>query len=114
MSQITVEMIKEAGQRLEKEHTARKTLEKQAAFRSKAEQLAFRQVESGYCAPFRSFEEFEEKVASLLKEDLEVVEKAMDLGIGNQLGVGNLATDRGGKTDSEQNLVNFIMTGETS
>jgi hypothetical protein len=78
---ITPEMVKKAGALLKKEHELRLTLEKQAAdhhLEKRAMRVAFREVELGMCEPYRSGDEFMEKVASLMVDDLDVVEKALD------------------------------------
>jgi hypothetical protein len=47
--------------------------------REDATKLAFSLVEKGKIPPFESYETFQEKVASLLDEDLEVLKRAIEL-----------------------------------
>jgi hypothetical protein len=49
--------------------------------RDEAVKLAFQMVERGKVAPFGSYGEFQEKVASLMQKDLRVVEEALDMDV---------------------------------
>lgn len=51
--------------------------------RAHAERLIYKQAEMGYGEIPRSFDDFQTKIASLLKQDLYVLEKAMELAGGN-------------------------------
>jgi cysteinyl-tRNA synthetase len=109
---ISPAQIKLAGEMLKKEHSERLRLEKVAADfekKAKAEKLAFREVELGITEPYKNFDEFQKKVASLLDDDLEVLEKALDRGYGSSRRVGELA-DAGGKVNNP--FEHFVRTGE--
>lgn len=54
-------------------------LEKTAALKERAAKVAFSLVERGSVPTFKNFEDFQEKVASLMEQDLDVVEKALEL-----------------------------------
>jgi len=62
------ELLKQAGDALEMAHK-----------RTEAEKLAFQMVENGKIAPFQKYEEFQEKVASILEKDLAVVKEALEM-----------------------------------
>lgn len=47
--------------------------------RHEAEKLAFAMVERGKISPFKSYEEFQEKVASVMAKDLAVVQEALEM-----------------------------------
>lgn len=64
------DLLKEAADALDK-----------AQRREDATKLAFSMVEKGKIPPFETYEAFQEKVASLLDEDMRVVEKALELNI---------------------------------
>lgn len=51
--------------------------------RAHAIRLIYKQAEMGYGAIPTSYNELEEKIASMLNQDLEVVEKALELSGGN-------------------------------
>ena len=96
MKTVTLEQIKTAGLLLKREHEERLRLEKEAndlKLEKKAMKVAFREVELGITEPFRSLEAFHTKVATLMKEDLDVVEKALDRGYGSANNVGSLVED---------------------
>lgn len=83
LANITPELVKKAGVLLKQEHTRRLELEKQAtadALEKRAQRIAFREVELGITLPFQTFEDFQQKVASLAQENLDVVEKALERG----------------------------------
>jgi hypothetical protein len=110
---ITPEHIKQAGVLLKQEHDERVRLEKVAsAFEKKAqaEKLAFREVELGISEPFKNYEEYQEKVANLLKEDLAVVEKALERGYGSAPRAGELVGETSNKVTNP--FEHFVRTGE--
>lgn len=113
MGTISIELVKKAGELLKQEHETRLRLEKeasQAGLEKRAAKIAFREVELGLCEPFRTHEEFLAKVASLVKEDLDVVEKALQRGYGSSRAYGELDTSsqvRGGNP-----LERWIWNGE--
>jgi hypothetical protein len=95
---VSTEQVKLAGELLKREHELRLGLEKEAAdhkLEKTATKIAFREVELGLAQPFKSHEEFMSKVASLMKEDLAVVEKALERGYGPARKDGELAEENG-------------------
>ena len=97
---LTPEHIKQAGELLKKEHTERLRLEKVAADfekRGRAEKIAFREVEAGVSEPFKNYEEYQQKIATLLNEELDVVEKALDRGYKSGPSQGELVGDSDNK-----------------
>lgn len=64
------ELLKEAAAALETAHR-----------REEAAKLAFAMVEKGKVAPFDTYADFEEKIASLMGKNLEVVREALDLDV---------------------------------
>jgi hypothetical protein len=112
-TKITPETIKLAGELLRREHTERLKLEKEASatvLEKRAQKIAFREIELGLSEPFKSLEEFQEKVASLLSEgDLDVVEKALDRGYVGTRKSGDLV---GSSTKAKNPLDRYILTGE--
>lgn len=90
---ISLEMVKQAGVLLKQEHEHRlrledeiKGLEKTAndlGLEKRAMKLAFREVELGFSDPYLRYEDLMEKVATLMKEDLDVLEKALERGYGS-------------------------------
>jgi len=110
---ITPEMIKAAGEMLRKEHSERLRLEKLAQEtmqEKRAHKVAFREVELGLHEPYKTHEEFVQKVASLMQEDLDVVEKALERGYVGTRKIGELAgsSPANGKNPFER----FVLTGE--
>jgi methylphosphotriester-DNA--protein-cysteine methyltransferase len=98
MKTVSTEQVKLAGELLKREHELRKSLEKEAAdlkLEKRAMKVAFREIELGLAEPFKSHDEFQTKVASLMKEDLEVVEKALERGYGSARRDGELAEETG-------------------
>lgn len=96
--QVSLEQVKLAGTLLKREHEARLTLEKEAQdlrLEKRAMKIAFREIELGLSEPYKSHEEFMNKVASLMKEDLDVVEKALERGYGPARRDGELAEETG-------------------
>lgn len=76
-----------AAQKLLQLHTSNKEHEK----RAHALRLIYKQAEMGYGDIPRSFDELQEKVASLVNQDLKVLEKALELTGGN-IKLGELAS----------------------
>lgn len=60
---------------------------------AQATKLYFKQVEYGMIEPAQTYEEFTQKVASLANQDLEVLEKAIELNQGN-IKIGELDRDQ--------------------
>jgi hypothetical protein len=95
---VSVEQVKLAGALLKREHELRLTLEKEAQdlkLEKRAMKVAFREIELGLSEPYKSHEEFLTKVASLMREDLDVVEKALERGYGPARRDGELADEVG-------------------
>jgi hypothetical protein len=114
---VTPELIKKAGELLKVEHAERLRLEKLAAENDRtklAQKLAYREVELGITEPFKSHDEFQEKVASLLTEDLGVVEKALERGYLGSRNAGELVNDGKPALSKEYDnpLAQWIMHGE--
>lgn len=112
---ISLEMVKQAGVLLKQEHELRKEADAKILahdLEKRATKIAFREVELGYNEPFSSYDELMEKVASLMKEDLDVLEKALERGYGPGGNVkgGELAEDLK-KTASSNPLHNWVMNG---
>jgi len=110
---ITPEHIKQAGELLKQEHAERMRLEKLAAEfekKARAEKLAFREVELGITEPFKNFDDYQKKVASLLNDDLDVLEKALERGYGASRRAGELVEGAGGKVTNP--FEHFVRTGE--
>lgn len=110
---VSLEQVKQAGMLLKREHEERLRLEKVAGdlqLEKRAMQIAFREVELGISEPFRSYEALLEKVATLLKEDLDVVEKALERGYGSAGRIGTLAeeTSKPGRNLLER----WVLEGE--
>lgn len=111
---VTPEIIKQAGELLKREHEERVRLEKQASesvLEKRAQKLAFREIELGISEPFKTHEEFTQKVASLMQENLDIVETALERGYGNSRRTGELSdgeTNKKGRNPFEQ----FVWTGE--
>ena len=66
-------------------------LEKTAKLQERAEKVAFTMVEMGAIPAFKSYDQFHEKVASLMKEDLDVVEKALQINTQQLASLGKLS-----------------------
>lgn len=73
------DMLKQAAQKMRQLDTAVKTHEK----RAHALRLLYKQAELGYGEVPRSYDELQTKIASLLNQDLQVLEKALELTGGN-------------------------------
>ena len=115
MSQISLELVKKAGELLKKEHESRVRLEKEAAqsgLEKRAARVAFREIELGLADPFRTHEEFLAKIASLMQEDLDVVEKALQRGYGANRAFGELDTSSSPARNLDP-LSRWVLHGET-
>lgn len=84
MSEKT-DMLKLAAQKMRQLDGAVKTHEK----RSHALRLIYKQAEMGYGEIPRSYGDLQEKIASLVNQDLNVLEKALDL-TGGSIKLGEL------------------------
>jgi len=110
---VTLEQVKQAGIMLKKEHEERLRLEKEAGdlkLEKRATQIAFREVELGISEPFKNFTAFQTKVASLMSEDLDVVEKALQRGYGSPNRIGTLDDET--KSKAKDPLSRWILDGE--
>lgn len=112
---VTPETIKQAGALIVRMRDENAELEKVASasvLEKRAQKIAFREVELGIAEPFKSHQEFQEKIASLLAEgDLDVVEKALDRGYATSRRDGTLD----GSVVKELNVFeHFVRTGELS
>jgi len=110
---VTQEMIKKAGQLLKQVSDEKRELEKEAAasaLEKRAHKVAFREVELGLCEPFKKYEDFQEKVASLMSDDLDLVEKALDRGYTQPGKTGELSGENPGKAKNQ--FEQFVLTGE--
>ena len=113
MKTVTLEQVKQAGLLLKREHEERLRLEKEAGdlkLEKRAMQIAFREVELGIAEPFRDFKEFQTKVASLVRENLDVVEKALERGYGSTNRIGTLYDDA--KSKGRDPLTRWVLDGE--
>ena len=111
---VSGEMVKKAGEMLKAEHARRLELEKEASvlvLEKRAAKVAFREVELGISEPFKNFEEFQQKVASLMQDDLDVVEKALDRGYSGSRRLGDLENSTGKGLNP---FDHFVRTGELS
>lgn len=115
---VTQEQIKQAGVILKREHDARLKAEGELAklsseknSRERAEKIAFREVEMGISEPFKTHEEFQNKVASLMQDNLDVVEKALDRGYRSGNSNGEL-DDNDSKKDLDP-FSRWVLHGET-
>lgn len=98
MKTVTIEQVKQAGALLKREHEARLVLEKEAGdlkLEKRATKIAFREVELGITEPYKSHDDLMKKVASLMNEDLDIVEKALERGYGPARKDGELAEENG-------------------
>lgn len=112
---ITPEQMKDVAQLLRKTATERDGFKKEAeesTLRNRAEKIAFREVEIGLVDPFKTYDEFQEKVASLMSDDLDVVEKALERGYHTTRKDGELGKSVGG--EKMDPLTQVILTGELS
>jgi len=114
MKTVSLDMVKQAGQLLKREHEERLRLEKVAAeleLEKRAMKIAFREVELGIAEPFKTFDEFLGKVASLTQENLEVVEKALERGYGSSFRTAELS-DGGSTLKGKNALERWVYNGE--
>jgi len=79
-------------------------LEKTASLRERAEKVAFKLVDRGSIPNFGNWESFNEKVASLMGEDLAVIEKALELNPAS-LSLGSAST----KSTPTNALEDFVL-----
>jgi cysteinyl-tRNA synthetase len=110
---VTAEQIKTAGLLIKRLNTEKSELEKAAqdsALEKRAQKIAFKEIELGLCDPFKTFEEFQEKVASLMTDDLDIVEKALERGYGSTKKAGDLADSSA--VAGKNPLETFVLTGE--
>jgi methylphosphotriester-DNA--protein-cysteine methyltransferase len=110
---VTLAQVKLAGELLKREHEQRLLLEKEASdlkVEKRAMKIAFREIELGIAEPYKTHDEFMNKVASLAKEDLDVVEKALERGYGPARRGGELADEPNGK--GMDPLTRWVTTGE--
>lgn len=114
MKTVTLEQVKQAGVLLKRVNEEKLRLEKEAAasgLEKRAMKIAFREVELGISEPFRSYEELMTKVASLVQDDLDVIEKALERGYGNSNNIGTLVDD--GKPSKGRNeFERWILNAE--
>lgn len=68
--------------------------------REDAVKLAFSMVEKGKVPPFGCYDDFQEKVASLLSKDLRVVEEALELDV-DMPALGKVASTGGPQDPTE-------------
>lgn len=95
---VSMEQVKLAASLLAREHSTRLRLEKEAQvtqLEKRAMKVAFREIELGISEPYKTHEEFMQKVSSLMQEDLDVVEKALERGYGPARRDGELADETG-------------------
>jgi hypothetical protein len=110
---LTPEHIKQAGELIKRQSTELVRLEKVAAEfekKARAEKLAFREVELGVTEPFKNLEEYQKKIASLLGDDLDILEKALERGYGTSQRLGELVNEAGSKVTNP--FEHFVRTGE--
>lgn len=113
MRSVTLEQVKQAGLLLKREHEERLRLEKEASdFRleKRAMQVAFKEVELGIAPPFRNYQDLQTKVAHLMSDDLDVREKALEMGLGATASIGTLDDEARGKTKDP--LSRWVLDGE--
>lgn len=113
MKTVSLDMVKQAGLLLKREHEERLRLEKEASdlkLEKRAMQVAFREVELGLAEPFKTFGQFHEKVSSLMTENLDVVEKALERGYTSRNRVGTL--DDVPSSKSLNVFENWVLNGE--
>jgi hypothetical protein len=109
---ISPEHIKQAGELIGRQQVELGRLEKVAADfekRARAEKLAFREVELGISEPFKNLDEYHKKIASLVGDDLDVLEKALERGYGTSRRLGELEGP-GGKVENP--FEHFVRTGQ--
>lgn len=112
MKAVTLEQVKQAGVVLKRVNEEKLRLEKVASdlqLEKRAMQIAFKEVELGIAEPFRSYGDLLTKVAGLMKEDLDIVEKALERGYGSLNSVGTLADE---SKQSRNVLERWVLEGE--
>jgi hypothetical protein len=82
-----------------------------AGRRTEAEKLAFEMVEQGRIPSFQTYDQFHEKVASLMEKDLEVVREALDIE-SPAADFGKLAEDQGDNSGSLESNFFHTLVGE--
>ena len=90
----TAEAIEKVGEERDVLSLRVTDLEKTASIQKAAEELAFKMVERGKFPQFSSFKEFNEKVAQLMTQDMDVVNRALDMDSGFD-SIGNVSTTMG-------------------
>jgi len=112
MKTITPEQLRDVAQLLRKTASERDGFQKEAQelnLRQRAEKIAFREVEIGLVDAFKTYNEFQEKVAGLMSDDLDVIEKALERGYHTTRKDGELT----GKSEQKLNpFEQMILTGE--
>jgi hypothetical protein len=105
----TEQMLKTAGEMLKQEHLEKVALEKVA----RAQKLAFRKVEMGIVEPFTSYEAMTKEAEAILKDgDLDLTERAMDLGITGGHRSGELTKQASSGAQPTDVFNHFVLTGE--
>lgn len=113
MKTITLEQVKQAGVVLKRVNEEKLRLEKEAkdyGLEKRAMKIAFREVELGISEPFRSYQDLLNKVASLVKDDLDVVEKALERGYGSSSSIGTLVDE--GQTTKANAFERWVLEGK--
>lgn len=81
--------------------------------RAQAVEMLYKQAELGHAEVPRSYSEFTEKVASLMSQDLQVLDKALELLGGNEkLGSVDSAVDVNGPQTSSEKFQSDILSDE--
>lgn len=75
--------------------------------REEAVKLAFAMVERGKCAPFESYDDFQEKVAALEEKNIDVVREALDMDA-DLTDFGKVASEQKAPTGSSGAEMNFF------
>ena len=114
MKTVTLEQVKQAGVVLKRVNEEKLRLQKEAAvygLEKRAMKIAYREVELGISQPFGSYDDLMKKVASLMKEDLDVVEKALERGYGSAGAIGTL--DDGANEVSDRDVFKtWVLEGK--
>jgi len=114
MKTVSLDMVKQAGVLLKREHEERLRLEKVASaleHEKRAMKIAFREVELGIAEPFKTFDEFLSKVANLTQENLDIVEKALERGYGSSFHTAELSDGSPAPRGSNA-LERWVLNGE--
>jgi len=100
-------LLKQASQKMRILNDRNRAHEK----RAHALRLLYKQAELGYGQVPSSYSELEEKVASLLNQDLDVLEKALELS-GGRLNLGELSGSTGPNPhDATEAFAHSIING---